>query len=70
MADNLRASLHDDARKYWLDEGHSPGGVIRKVDYEKNFTGIAPELRGIKIVDCDTHFTKPPDLFTSRAPAR
>ena len=70
MADDLRATLAEDARKYWQDEGFSPGGVIREVDYEKTFTGAHPLLQGIKIVDCDTHFTEPPDLFTSRAPAR
>lgn len=26
-------------------------------------------LNGLKIVDCDTHVTEPPDLWTSRAPA-
>src|SRR3546814_7916485 len=28
-----------------------------------------PRLKGIKIVDCDTHFTEPPDMFTALAPA-
>jgi predicted TIM-barrel fold metal-dependent hydrolase len=27
-------------------------------------------LQGIAVVDCDTHFTEPPDLWTSRAPAK
>jgi predicted TIM-barrel fold metal-dependent hydrolase len=27
-------------------------------------------LRGIKIIDCDTHFTEPPDLWTRVAPAK
>jgi len=31
---------------------------------------LHPSLAGIKIVDCDTHITEAPDLFTSRAPAR
>lgn len=26
-------------------------------------------LAGVKIIDCDAHFTEPPDLWTSRAPA-
>jgi predicted TIM-barrel fold metal-dependent hydrolase len=26
-------------------------------------------LGGVKIIDCDAHFTEPPDLWTSRAPA-
>lgn len=25
-------------------------------------------LAGLNIVDCDAHFTEPPDLWTSRAP--
>jgi predicted TIM-barrel fold metal-dependent hydrolase len=59
----------DDARNYWLDEGRSAGGFIRIVDYEANSRGIAPLFEGIKIVDCDTHFTEPPDLWTANAPA-
>ena len=27
-------------------------------------------LAGVKIVDCDTHVTEAPDMFTSRAPAK
>jgi uncharacterized protein len=26
-------------------------------------------LEGLRIIDCDSHFTEPPDLWTSRAPA-
>ncbi len=26
-------------------------------------------LTGLKVIDCDTHFTEPPDLWVSRAPA-
>ncbi len=63
-------AIADDAQRYWLDEGFSPGGVIREVDYAKASQGIHPSLAGIKIVDCDTHFSEPPDLFTSRAPAK
>jgi predicted TIM-barrel fold metal-dependent hydrolase len=71
MADDrdLQANA-DDAQRYWLDEGYLAGGVVREVDYAKNSTGLHPLLQGIKIVDCDTHFSEPPDLFTSRAPAR
>jgi predicted TIM-barrel fold metal-dependent hydrolase len=58
------------ARRYWAEGGWAPGGVIREVDYDKTTKGLPPELKGIKIVDCDTHFTEPPDLFTSRAPAK
>lgn len=58
------------ALRYWADAGWSPGGIIREVDYAKASKGLPPELAGIKIVDCDTHFSEPPDLFTSRAPAK
>ena len=34
------------------------------------FNGLNPALKDIKIVDCDTHVTEAPDLFTSRAPAK
>jgi predicted TIM-barrel fold metal-dependent hydrolase len=59
----------DDARRYWLDEGRAPGGYIRKVDFAKHARGIDPLFQGIKIIDCDTHFTEPPDLWTANAPA-
>src|SRR6201996_6150625 len=59
----------DDAKRYWLDEGRAPGGFIRQVDFEKHARGIDPLFEGIKIIDCDTHFTEPPDLWTANAPA-
>jgi predicted TIM-barrel fold metal-dependent hydrolase len=59
----------DDAQRYWLEEGWSPGGYVREVDYVHNSRGMDPLFAGIKIVDCDTHFTEPPDLFTANAPA-
>ncbi|HTH29532.1 MAG TPA: amidohydrolase family protein [Sphingobium sp.] len=62
--------LASSARKYWSEGGWAPGGVIREVDYVKASKGLPPELAGIKIVDCDTHFSEPPDLFISRAPAK
>lgn len=58
------------ARKYWSSEGYLPGGVLREVDYASQSGGLNPALKGIKIVDCDTHITEAPDLFTSRAPAK
>jgi predicted TIM-barrel fold metal-dependent hydrolase len=58
-----------DAENYWLMEGFAKGGVIREVG-DSYMKGLHPSLQGIKIVDCDTHFSEPPDLFTSRAPAR
>ncbi|HJQ17009.1 MAG TPA: amidohydrolase family protein [Allosphingosinicella sp.] len=65
----IKAS-EDDARKYWLDEGRTAGGVIREIDHSQYFEGVHPLFKGIKIVDCDTHFTEPPDLFQRNAPAR
>ena len=59
----------DDARWYWLAEGWAPGGFIREVDFAKHGQGVDPLFKGIKIVDCDTHFTEPPDLWTANAPA-
>jgi len=58
-----------DARNYWLQEGYAPGGHVREVDFAANFKGPHPLFAGIKIVDCDTHFTEPADLFTANAPA-
>ncbi|MEZ5742743.1 MAG: amidohydrolase family protein [Sphingomonadaceae bacterium] len=58
------------AKMYWAAEGYQPGGVIREVDYETQKGGVHPLFEGIKIVDCDTHITEAPDLFTSRAPAK
>ena len=59
----------DDAKWYWLAEGWAPGGHIREVDFAANARGVDPLFEGIKIVDCDTHFTEPADLWTSHAPA-
>jgi uncharacterized protein len=59
----------DDAKRYWLEEGWSPGGYVRQVDFAAHSKGVHPLFEGIKIVDCDTHFTEPPDLFTKNAPA-
>ena len=59
----------DDAKRYWLDEGRTSGGFIRKIDHSQYIKGTHPLFNGIKIVDCDTHFTEPPDLFTRNAPA-
>jgi uncharacterized protein len=70
MADNETTEIASAARRYWSEEGYTPGGVIREVDYAENSRGLRPELAGIKVVDCDTHLTEAPDLFTSRAPAR
>ena len=68
MADDV-AELESAAKNYWSDAGYAPGGVVREIDYARYSKGVHPQLQGIKIVDCDTHFTEPPDIFTSRAPA-
>ena len=70
MADDENTEVASSARRYWSEEGYTAGGVIREVDYAKASRGLLPELQGIKIVDCDTHITESPDLFTSRAPAK
>lgn len=69
MSEDNETALASAARKYWSAEGYTAGGVMRQVDYAAASKGLHPTLKGIKIVDCDTHFTEPPDLFTSRAPA-
>jgi predicted TIM-barrel fold metal-dependent hydrolase len=69
MSTKHDAEMASSARKYWSAEGYTPGGVLRQVDYEASSHGLDPLLQGIKIVDCDTHFTEPPNMFTSRAPA-
>ena len=69
MEDLDSEEIASTASKYWHEVGYTPGGVIREVDYASQSHGLDPALKGIKIVDCDTHFTEPPDLFTSRAPA-
>ncbi len=70
MADGDQAELATSAKRYWSADGYLPGGDIREVDYATQSTGLHPSLAGIKIVDCDTHTTEAPDLFTSRVPAK
>ncbi len=69
MAESDTAEMATSAKKYWSAEGYSEGGIIREVDYSTQSGGLDPMFAGIKIVDCDTHITEAPDLFTSRAPA-
>ncbi len=59
----------DDAKRYWLEEGRKGPGFIREVDFAHETRGVDPLFAGIKIVDCDTHFTEPADLWTANAPA-
>lgn len=70
VVDEKEAELASSARRYWAAEGYTPGGVVREIDYATQSGGLDPALKGIKIVDCDTHITEAPDLFTSRAAAR
>ncbi len=69
MAEADTQDMAQSAKKYWSDEGYSDGGIIREIDYATQSGGLDPMFAGIKIVDCDTHITEAPDLFTSRAPA-
>jgi len=61
--------LADAAKVYWHELAYAPGGVVKDMDYASHMGGVHPLFEGVKIVDCDTHFTEPPDIFTSRAPA-
>jgi predicted TIM-barrel fold metal-dependent hydrolase len=70
MAENQTAEIASDAKKYWSDQGWLAGGVLREVDYASQSGGLHPNFAGIKIVDCDTHITEAPDMFTSRATAK
>ena len=67
---DTKEEMAANAKKYWSAEGYTEGGVIREVDYATQSGGLDPMFEGIKIVDCDTHITEAPDLFTSRAPAK
>ena len=53
--------------RFWATEGMMPGGGV-----EKPVGAPAPRAKaaeGIKIIDCDTHFTEWRTLWTERAPA-
>jgi uncharacterized protein len=58
--DNSRA---DDAKFYWLADGYVPGGFVKEIDHSTYVQGTHPLFNGIKIIDCDAHFTEPPDMF-------
>lgn len=66
---SLDKAREDDAKFYWLADGYAPGGHIREIDHSTYTQGTHALFNGIKIVDCDTHFTEPPDLFERNAPA-
>ena len=38
-------------------------------DPNAQLSAVLEELETIELIDCDAHFTEPPDLWTSRAPA-
>lgn len=70
MSDDV-VEIAQAAKNYWSAGAYAPGGILREVSIPRyGAGGVHPMLQGIKIVDCDTHFTEPPDIFTSRAPAR
>jgi uncharacterized protein len=73
MAESKSVSLdkarEDDAKFYWLADGYAPGGYVREIDHSTYTQGTHALFNGIKIVDCDTHFTEPPDMFERNAPA-
>ena len=52
-----------------MDEKWPGGPVHADMDFAANTRCVDPLFEGIKIVDCDTHFTEPADLWTSHAPA-
>ena len=60
---SLDKAREDDAKFYWLADGYAPGGFVKEIDHSANVQGTHALFNGIKIVDCDTHFTEPPDLF-------
>jgi predicted TIM-barrel fold metal-dependent hydrolase len=37
---------------------------------DRLFEDVDPAIRGIKVIDVDTHLTEPADIWTSRAPAK
>jgi predicted TIM-barrel fold metal-dependent hydrolase len=50
----------------WLVGAFRPGGTIKPpVDLH----GTSELTKGIKIIDVDTHFSEPPDLWSARLPA-
>ena len=69
VADTAVKAKADDAKTYWLSEGWAPGGHVRDVEFSSTTRGLDPMFEGIKIVDCDTHFTEPADLWTANVPA-
>jgi hypothetical protein len=60
---SLDKAREDDAKFYWLADGYAPGGFVKEIDHASHIQGTHALFNGIKIVDCDTHFTEPPDLF-------
>ncbi len=60
------STKRDEAKNYWAIEGVQPGGgALKQVHDVLGATSIS---QGLKVIDCDAHFTEPPDMWTSRAP--
>lgn len=49
----------------WLVDAFTPGGVIKPGVELKGTTELTKD---IKIIDVDTHFTEPPDMWSARLP--
>src|SRR6202022_2115197 len=46
------------------------GGQERGETSMERFPGFPEELKGLKVIDADTHYSEPHDLWTSRVPAK
>ena len=62
---SLDKAREDDAKFYWLADGYAEGGFVKEIDHSTFIEGTHPLFNGIRIVDCDTHYTEPPDLFAN-----
>ena len=59
--------MAEDKDRAWLMAGIGPeGGSVKDVTLPGS---PSPLVAGLKVIDCDTHFTEPPDNWTSRSPA-
>jgi predicted TIM-barrel fold metal-dependent hydrolase len=64
MPEEQESTTTNDFVRQGLGEGD--GSRVKPVELP---SGPGPLTEGIKIVDCDVHFSEPPDMWTSRAPA-
>jgi predicted TIM-barrel fold metal-dependent hydrolase len=68
MHELTEEQFRDEAQNHWAIEGFLPGnGTIVPVGELPRPSALT---EGIRVIDCDTHFTEPRDMWTSRAPAR